>query len=278
MRRSLASLVLVVPLLGCGNEAHTPMRSAGAAQEGLGRGDPRSTLAYSHTLSLEMPEATVAPRFERARDRCLDDAALGCTLLSASHELRMYSNPARATLIVRLPHDGVAKFEASLFEPVAGERAGEAAVMSRATSTEELSVLITDAERRMAQLADYRDRLSALAQRPDARIEELMKIASELSTVQSQIEALTAQQKTLAERVRTELMSIVLVSRREPGDAVRPLVELSRQSVALLAESVADAGRFVLRALPWLALLSLALVALGRLRARARRRKLAAIS
>ena len=74
---------------------------------------------------------------------------------------------------------------------------------SRSTTADDLTASIADTERRLRQLIDCRKRLAAPAARPDAKLDELIKVESELETVQSRIATVASQQHALAERVAT---------------------------------------------------------------------------
>src|ERR1700722_9980125 len=135
-------------------------------------------LAYSHEMRVDMPAASVQPRYDRAIKRCLEDAKLNCVVLNTSFGTTEYAGTPyqNATLSVRLAHDAVAPFEADLLAPLPGEMPDSAVLRSRSTTAEDLTVAIADVERRQAQLSDYRDRLMDLLKRPDVRVEDLIKI------------------------------------------------------------------------------------------------------
>ncbi len=147
-------------------------------------------LAYSHDLALEMAAATVAPRFERARNACLEEAALNCSLVRASIYVGdpNTGQPPEATLNVRLPHDQIAAFEKILFARLPGEGEGEPLLRQRTTDAEDLTYAIADNDRRLAQAMDYRERLLVLSKQSGAKVADLIQIEEKLSEVQSNIE------------------------------------------------------------------------------------------
>jgi hypothetical protein len=221
-------------------------------------------LAYSHDLELDMPAAGVKPRYERAVERCLDDAAFNCVVLRSSFGTGEQFGQGRpsATLTVRLPHDAVAPFEDALLAPVPGEAPGAAVLRSRSTVADDLTGAIEDVTRRQGQLADYRDRLSELAKRPDVKVEDLIKIESELSSTQSQLEELAAQLKALGRRVDTESLTVSFAARDAAGNLTAPILQAWRQASRILGDSTAVALRCVVAALPWLPLVAIALLLL----------------
>jgi len=276
----IAALLVVVPLclVGCGRSdsdrsasgsAGAPAKLMEAAPPPPGAPAPdqatiKPKLAYSHRLALEMAADRIGPRYERARAMCLSDQAMGCILVQASirgGDARARSMPY-ASLTVRLPHDKIALFEQALLAPFEGEAKGEPVVRERSTDAEDLTYALLDVERRLAQLTDYRDRLVALAKRGDAKVDDLIKIEEKISEVQSQIEALQAQQRGLNQRVDTEVLSIGLSAIASLENVRSPLAEAWRQAGQVLGESAARAFTFLVMAIAWVPVVLILLVVL----------------
>lgn len=263
---------LVLALGGCGPSAPKmaePEGVAPAAARAMAPGPSAGTpanvkLAYSHALVLAMPSASIKPRYQRALDRCISDIGLGCIIISASFNAGDAAEflPPTAALSVRLPHGSVAAFEADLLAPLPGQASGDAFLRSRATSAEDLTRTIADLEQRQTQLTDYRERLTALARRTDAKVEDLIKIESELSNVQSELESIAGQRKGLDERVATESLAIDFRSQSEAGTLLGPIVQAWREAGGVLGDNAGNAIRFVVAALPWAPIAGIGLVLL----------------
>ena len=235
--------------------APSPMPDAAAATRNI-------KLAYSHDMRVEMPAASVQTRYDRAIKECLGDVKLGCVVLNTSFgiaELVGVPHP-NATLTVRLAHNAVAAFEADLLAPLPGETSSDAILRSRSTTADDLTAAIADVERRQTQLTDYRDRLTELLRRPDVKVEDLIKIESELSSIQSQLEAFAAQKKALDQRVDTEKLTVYFSTRDENGSFLGPIVRAWDQAGRVLGDNTGLALRFLIGALPWLPLIALGLV------------------
>jgi hypothetical protein len=223
-------------------------------------------LAYTHQIGLEIEPAAVRSHFAAARDRCLNDATLHCILLNATigqdqSGFERDETHQSGQLRMRLLREQVARYANALTNPLPGEQAGMVHVVQQSTMAEDLSRPIEDTVRRMAQLADYRDRLTALAARAATHVDDLVKIAGELSQVQSKIEAAQAEQRDLGLRVATEELDVDFnAARRE--DALDPLRHAWIHSREIFWRSVADALEFAITAVPWLPLLGLALLAI----------------
>jgi hypothetical protein len=223
--------------------------------------EEKPKLAYTHSMALEMAPDKVKPRFERARDLCLNNAALHCSLVHASIQLGSAetSSPPSAEMGVRLPHDQIAKFEQSLLSPLPGEDKGQPILTQSTTDAEDLTYAIADGDRRLKQAIDYRDRLTALAQHAGAKVEDLIQIEEKLSEVQSQIEEMTASQRQLNQRVDTEVLNISLSATQTIASVRSPLARAWSEAGEVLGESAASAFTFIVSALPWIPLIALGL-------------------
>ncbi len=262
----LAALLLLV---ACDNKGTSSSESAASSGSNAGRAGAnllleqpaiKEKLAYRHDIGMEMPMESIAPRFERARDACLKNSNLNCTLMQAN--ISTANNTANvsafATLSVRLPHAVIDDFQNDLLKPVAGEKEGDVILSRHSIQAEDLSAAFADVDRRLAQLMDYREKLTALAKRPDAKVEDLIKVESELSSVQSQIESLTGQQSKLNERITTEILNIDLRAKPDVTGISAPVVQAWRQGGRVLGENAGNALRFSIGALPWLPLIIIA--------------------
>lgn len=225
-------------------------------QDGIFRGgDGRAQQIYimTHNWWVVMPTASVQPRFDRARNYCLNDAGLDCEVQNSSINLgnQERGEPASANLTVRLPHDKIETYEKALLELLSGEADGDVTLQSRTTNAENVTQQSADIDRRLTQATDYRDRLTELSKRRDVRAPELIQIAGELSKAQTELEAIAAQKRDLANRVAKETIVVSLTER--PGSATfRPLVQVWHDAGDTLIDSAADALRFFISALPWI--------------------------
>lgn len=136
---------------------------------------------------------------------------------------------------------------------------------------EDLAQPVAGAARRLRDLEEYRSRLAALARREDTRVEDAIRLASEISEVQSRIEELTAERRGLDERIEQELVAVEFESRTPMGGAMAPVMEVFARSFDILGRSAAEVLWFVLTIAPWLPFVVLGLASLrflGRMRRR----------
>jgi hypothetical protein len=233
-------------------------------------------LAYTHAVSVEMADDKIEPRFDRAQTSCLEDQSLSCNLIEATitvGDANAGIRP-RGHLSVRLPHNSVASFQNQLLAPLPGERRGEPRLRRRSTTAEDLTFQIVDVDRRLTQASDFRDRLTAISRRGDAKVDDLIEVADKMSEVQSKIEELTVQNRTLNTRVDTELLNVDLNSYESLANFASPLGFAWRNSARELGGSAAGAFTFLIVALPWLPVVALGgtvLVWFGRLILKTRR-------
>ena len=220
-----------------------------------------ANFAYTHNWTIEMPEVSVVPRFQRARQRCLEDATLQCSVLGARvNQGRDGHDRTGAWLQIRLPHDKIPAFEEAVLAPLSGEKKGDAAISFEETKAEDLNQPVSDNAARLAQLKDYLVRLTNLTARPDIKVDELIQIEREVSQTQAQIEGILAQQNALRDRIDRDTISIGFTAPIKPGEAV---AEAWRHVGEDFNESVIDVARFVLQAIPWLPVVALGFLVLG---------------
>jgi hypothetical protein len=214
---------------------------------------------YDHNLTLSMASEYIKARFDRARDRCRNDAALKCKITAAS--FRLLGTPDAplpvANLSVALPHDSVAGFEESLLAPLPNENKDDVRVTARTTSAENVTNLVKDIAARLSQLTNYRDRMMELSKRGGAKTDDLIKIEGEISRTQSEIEQIEAQRRDLAERIAKENLSVSFEAQSTTSDALQPVAEVWQSSLRLLGASAAMVLALLIGALPWLLVFAL---------------------
>jgi len=252
MRRKFIILIFAAAVLAsCGPSSGPYGGFPQALYSRTMRDQAPQVFSYSHFLMLAMSHESIDPRFERARDKCLHDAALSCTLISASVSATdgTYYKNSEATLAVAMPHEKIAVFEKSLLEPVPQDGAVAVTVQSRSTRAENVTNEASDLDHKIAQLTNYRDSLAALAKRGDLAVSDIMKIDAELSKVQGDLDMALAQKRDVGERIAKEQLT---VSFGEQPDALAPIARAWSNARISFIDSTADAINFLIRALPWL--------------------------
>ena len=222
-----------------------------------------------------MASEHIKARFERARDRCQNDPALKCKIMSASFRLIGEPDAALpvANLTVALPHDSVVVFEDSLLAGLPGENKDDVLVKARNTNAQNVTNQVKDIQSRISQLSNYRDRMVELSKRGGAKTDDLIKIEGEISRTQSEIEQIEGQRRDLAERIAKENLSISFEAQSTVIDAFQPVRDVWQSSLRLMGESAAGALALVVGVLPWIPVFLLAFFGLRWLWRRGRRSK-----
>lgn len=254
LRKFALVLLCASALAGCGPRApYSPapadMRAEMIAPEGT------QQFSYTHYLSYVMTREAINPRYERARDKCLHDAALHCKLLSANINLgngTAYSYTS-GRLDLLLPHDQIDKFQKAILAPVPGEPADDVSLQSRSTRADSVEDEAGSASRKVAQLTVYRDRLLALSKRPNLSVEEIIKVEAELSRVQGELDNAVGAKTDVEGRIARERVTI---SFDERASLAGPITQVWRNASSTFIESTAEALQFLIQIVPWLPILA----------------------
>lgn len=282
MKRSACLIGVAIALAGCGdaeeqsvtreeyaapaaavadavtveNTVTAGYRGFAGGEDGRLKQEPSSgeSYVYDHNLTISMASAHIKARFERARDKCQNDPALKCKIMSAS--FRLVGEPDAplpiANLSVALPHESVAVYEESLLALLPDESKDDVLVKSRNTTAQNVTNQVKDIESRLAQLTNYRDRMMELSKRGGAKTDDLIKIEGEISRTQAEIEAIEGQKRDLAERIAKENLAIAFEPLSTASDALQPVRDVWQNSLRLLADSAAGALALVVGFVPWI--------------------------
>jgi hypothetical protein len=247
LRKLSFILIALLSLAGCtrnGGPAERLMLSRDYAVQDKPPSPPDQSqiFSFSHSLTLLMGHEAVKTRYDMARESCLHDASLHCKLQSAS--LDEAADGASAHLEVALPHDRLAAFEAHLLKPE-----GDVEVRSRSTRAESVENQASDTDKKIAQLGKYRDGLAELAKRPNLSVDDFIKVQSELSKTEADLDEALAQKRDIALRIARELLSVDL---EERVTAASPLGQVWSGARDMLVYSTADVLRFLIQMVPWL--------------------------
>jgi hypothetical protein len=223
--------------------------------------------SLQHDLTVTMPHNSVAVRFQAARDACLKDKSLQCTLTSASLTM---STTVEAELQVALPHDKVGTFEKRLLTRLPQDGNGRVEITSSNISTENQTQSAADIDRELAQATAYRDSLEALAKRSGLTVDEVIKIHSELEQAQTAVDNAEAAKRASATNIGLERMNISLQEAFVPPPAPSPFADFWRNATAVLAASTADMLLSVIGVLPWLPIVFVGLWVVARILRRRR--------
>ncbi|WP_082938345.1 DUF4349 domain-containing protein [Mitsuaria sp. 7] len=253
MHRLLIACLFLVVVTGCSPKSESAPAGV-IAREGTtaaevvrppGAAAPRRTLAYEHTLQIEIAEEKLAATHQAALAACREASADLCEVLDSRINTGKY---ASSSLRLRAKPSGIQKLIASMGKQ--GEITGQS------TSTEDLAGPIQDVEKKQAMLTTYRSELEALRKRPGNDADALIKLTRELAQVQSELEAADGRQANLLRRVETEILTINIQAGRDKS-FWRPISLAASDFGGSLSQGISSAITGVAYLLPWSVVLGL---------------------
>jgi len=223
-------------------------------------------MAITHSFTLRLPSADIEMVQRRHLDEC---AKLNCTVIT-TRTTRVDSGRVVASSSIRVSPEGFADFAKALASP-------PAQVTGHSQIADDKTMPLLDVEKRLEGKTALRDRLSAMLKDPGTTTTaDLLAIEKELTQVQGDIEAATAQRdylRTMTDTVRVDI-SYQGTATLTAGIDFFPISRAAREFGQTVASSVAVLITFLATVLPWIPLV--ALLAWGVLRAFRRRRSAAA--
>jgi len=158
-------------------------------------------LAYEHRITVELPKTEIEQAFEKIISFCVNDTESKCTILHSSLDTGNYSS---GNIQVRILPSGV--------EKVVNLASKQGHISNRSTDAEDLQDVIVNSNKRLEMLSQYQAQLIELEKNTDNDIESLIKIAKELSKVQSDIEYAEGKKAKLLQRTQMDIAHISLLS------------------------------------------------------------------
>jgi len=236
---SLASIVVSA----CSGSGHGPAagRVAPAALLRAEAGaQAKSTLSREHTVVVDIPEAQLEAGLQRVASRCTSDAAHHCTILQS--DLSSGDAPS-GHIKLRIDPDAV--------DGLIGLAAGQGKLERRSTRVEDLADVIADTQAHIDMLTSYRKQLLELQAKAGTNVDAAIKIASELSTVQTNLERANGEAAYQTKRTTTDIVNIEFVV-AEHKAFWRPVREAFRDFLGNLSNGVSQAITAVAYIVPWL--------------------------
>jgi hypothetical protein len=199
-----------------------------------------STLSRQHAVVIDVPETELDTKFRSVVDHCTANSAHHCTILQSELSTGRYPSG-----LIKLRIDPVAVEELITFASSLGK------VEHRSTTVEDLADAIQDTQSRLEMLTNYRKELLALQAKAATNVDAAIKIASELSTVQSNLERATGEAAFQTKRVTTDIVTINFAV-AEQRAFWRPVREAFRDFLGNLSNGISQAITAVAYIVPWL--------------------------
>lgn len=200
-------------------------------------------IALRHHLQVEMPADQIQEAFDGAVKHC---EALSCQMLSANYQRETPYSPPSASLSIRVPPRSVEVFLTGL------AKSGE--IMQHSREAEDKTNQVVDADARIKNLTELRDRLRAMLADKSAKFKDIIDVERELANTQSQLDSFMSMRKILAQETDLVAMNIDFVAKQgitEQG-FFAPVVRALKDAGQVFMESVAAVITFVMSAIPWL--------------------------
>jgi hypothetical protein len=251
-------VIIVLGITGCSNEYASNEESAplGMMDESTAPGNakdeqkPRTKyLAYVHHVRVILEQKEIPEVFEKLVSFCNEDEVNKCTLLHSRLNTGDYSY---GKIQVRILPGGVD----SLLK--VASRGGE--ISERATNVQDLQDAIVNNQKRLEMLTQYHNRLTQLEKEPSHNIETLIKLAQELSRVQSDIEYAEGRKAKLLQQTQMDIVDIALDTPSYVSFWT-PISESFSGFGENLSESIAQAITALAYLLPWIFILMILFVA-----------------
>ncbi|ODU72917.1 MAG: hypothetical protein BGP10_09660 [Rhodanobacter sp. 68-29] len=190
--------MLALATAGCSKkQAASPSSSLPVAGEQAKAG---AKLAYEHRVRVELEQAGIAARMAAVREAC-ESARFGdCNVLQLSQD------GYRGSLVVRIVPAGV--------EPLTALASRDGKLASRETWAEDLAGAVQDNARKLRQLDAYASQLDELSRRKDLSASDLVSLAHERATLETQRDDLLGVAAGQQRRLDTNRLSIDFI---DPG-------------------------------------------------------------
>jgi hypothetical protein len=193
----IASTALaIVGAVGCSKKTTTAPVPSGATSS------PDGTLAYQHTVGVDLDATKILERLAQTRAAC-EDARFGdCSVLAV--ETRSDGRPS-GSITVRIVPAGV--------EPLTQMAAEGGRVESTQLRAEDLGDVVADTARQTQMLRTQRQTLQDYQGRSGLTAADLIALSGELSGLDTRLDALDRAAADQQRRIRTNLLTLYLSDR-----------------------------------------------------------------
>jgi len=200
-------------------------------------------IAMRHSLTVETTAKEMQAAFDATVAHC---AALKCQMLSANYNKETQYNPPSASLSVRVPPRSMAVFLSGL------AKSGE--VLQHHQDSEDKTDAVIDADARIKNLTDLRDRLRGMLKDKSAKFRDVIEIERELANTQAQLDSINGIRKVLAQETELVAVNIDFTAAQSITEKgfFAPVAQAFNNAGRVLMESFANVITFIMGALPWL--------------------------
>lgn len=200
-------------------------------------------IAMRHSLTVETPASQMQATFDATVAHC---ELLKCQILSANFNKETPYSPPSASLAVRVPPRSVEIFINGL------AKSGE--VLQHHRNSEDKTDAVIDAEARIKNLTELRDRLRVMLKDKSAKFRDVIEIERELANTQAQLDSIQGVRKMLAQETELVAVNIEFIAAQSITEKgfFAPVAHALDNAGRVMMESLANVITFIMGALPWL--------------------------
>ncbi len=198
MPRKLLILFLILCVIAsCAKSQNDENEQGSFSGSAISKHQEVKYLAYEHFITVDVKEKKLSQSYETTLDECLNDKKNNCTILDSKISKGKYPS---AYIRLRIKPEGV--------KDIIAFASNKGRIIRESTHVEDLAKPILDNKQRLKMLESHRDRLLLLQKKASDDIESLIKVSSELSKVQSELEKAMGQNAYLSQRVNMDIVNI----------------------------------------------------------------------
>ena len=204
---------------------------------------PRRYIALRHALLIETSASSLQTSFEATVKKC---EQLQCQMLSASFNRETPFQPPSASLAVRVFPAVLDKFLSEL------NQRGE--VLQHRRESEDKTTAVVDAEAKIKNLTELRDRLRNMLASRAGSIKDVIEVEQALAKTQAELDAIAGVRAALANETDMVAVEINFQARNTIADKgfFSPVAAAWSNAGHVLTASVGNLITFVAAVLPWL--------------------------
>jgi hypothetical protein len=228
---------------GAALAAAAPLEAAAQSVSTARRND---SLAYEHSVEVELGRDLLSPRMKQVQAACAARAEFACVLLDVSFDAQLGVPSGRVSM----------RLAPAAVDPLIEMAAQDSRITARSTHAADLAEPVADTDRQLALLSSHRDRLTEFMRSRELKVEQLIAVSKELAAVQVQIDALNSEHANLRRRIDTEILTISFAPPQQAYSEERtPVRDALRSFTGDFTGAIAQVIRFIAVLLPWLVII-----------------------
>ncbi len=228
--RLFVLLPILFFLFACSGSDQEKMTYASASQAESEQRNKSKYLAYEHSITVEVKESTLQLKYDTFLSKCSKDTETNCTMLDSS--LSIGEHFGQANIRIRINPEGVDTFSQLAVE--------SGKITNQSTKVDDLAKDVIDTNKRIEMLTSHRDKLLELEESKSTDVDSLLKIAKELTSVQSQLEYSAGKELYLKQRINRDVLNIFFQTKRDRS-FLKPIVTAAGDFGYELASGISEA-------------------------------------